>query len=104
MKPIQLKHLAIAVLLTVITTPLLADELKQGVNKGQELYTMGNEAYQNKDYVSALKYLFAYRVVNENELTSHEKFLTQLDKAIEISERKINVKETANQAGIILTS
>ena len=88
MKLVRLKRLIIAIWFVVNAPILSADEL-QDVNKEHEMYKMGNEAYQKKDYVSALKYLFAYRVANREELAKHDKFSTQIDEAIAISEKQI---------------
>ncbi|MFL0811618.1 MAG: hypothetical protein K6L76_14455 [Agarilytica sp.] len=67
----------------------LADDAPQEKSAYRNLYNNGITAYKNKDYVTALKYLFSYRLVNENKLVEHEKFSSQLDAAIEHSERKL---------------
>ena len=89
MKQIKLRRLVVAIWLVVNAPILLADELAQKINKNQMLYKKGYEAYQNKDYISALKYLYAYRVANENKLPEHENFTAQIDEAITISEHEI---------------
>jgi hypothetical protein len=58
-------------------------------NKNREIYNKGKYAYEKKDYVSALKYLFAYRLINEGELKKCKNLLIQLDKAIVDSEDKL---------------
>lgn len=48
-----------------------------------DLYKKGKNAYNNKNYVDALKYLYSYKVVNEDKLFELEpKFLKQLNSAI----------------------
>jgi len=56
---------------------------------GEDLYKIGQTAYSKKDYVTALKYLFAYKTLNENALLQNPSFLSDLNKSIEISEANI---------------
>ena len=84
------QRLALTVLLLGYFPFLFAeDAVEQSNSKARDIYRKGNDAYQNKDYVSALKYLYAYRVSNEKDLLEHKNFLSQLDEAIENSERQI---------------
>lgn len=53
-------------------------------------YDRGMKAYNEKDFLTALKYLFAYRSANEKVLRDNQAFLTKLDKAIEYCEMKLN--------------
>jgi hypothetical protein len=54
-----------------------------------DYYDIGMRAYKEEDFVSALKYLFAYRSANEGVLKQNESFLSRLDKAIEYCEKKL---------------
>ncbi|MBC8756347.1 hypothetical protein H2O64_16855 [Kordia sp. YSTF-M3] len=75
----------------------------QSSNNHSELYTKGNNAYKNKNYVDALKYLYSYKVINEQKLSNeHKDFLTKLNKAILDCERKLRqklivIRENENQ-------
>lgn len=52
-------------------------------NNENSLYDKGYNAYQNKNYVDGLKYLYAYKIVNERELASnHVDFFAKLNNAI----------------------
>ncbi|MCH8330265.1 MAG: hypothetical protein IH946_02620, partial [Bacteroidetes bacterium] len=68
----------------------------------KDLYTKGNNAYKNKNYVDALKYLYAYKVINERVLNEyHAEFLGKLNAAISNCELKLRqklvvVREKAN--------
>lgn len=55
----------------------------------EDLYKTGNEAYKKGDYVTALKYLFAYRTLKNDELTQHPDFLRSLDISISTAESKL---------------
>lgn len=89
MKIIILQCLIIAFSLAGNIFFVYADASPKNSDNEQTMYRMGNEAYLEKDYVSALKYLFAYRMVNEIELAKHKEFSAQIEEAIETSERKI---------------
>ncbi|MFM2368102.1 MAG: hypothetical protein RL619_398 [Bacteroidota bacterium] len=58
----------------------------------EDLYKIGQKAFNDKDYVTALKYLFAYKTLNIAELKKHKKFLDDLDTSIKISEDNIRTQ------------
>lgn len=53
-------------------------------------YDRGMKAYNEKDFLTALKYLFAYRSANEKVLKDNQDFLITLDKAIAYCEMKLS--------------
>jgi hypothetical protein len=55
----------------------------------EDLYKTGNEALKKEDYVTALKYLFAYRTLKSEELNKHPDFLRTLDASISTAESKL---------------
>ena len=74
-----MKVLAWIISLVVIAAPAF----------GADLYNTGREAFVKKDYVTALKYLFAYRTLYEKELLQQPEFLSKLDRSIVIAERQL---------------
>lgn len=74
-----MKFFIALILATVISCPAF----------GEDLYAIGNEALKKHDYITALKYLFAYRTLKESELKQHPDFLSKLDKSIADTEDKV---------------
>lgn len=58
-----------------------------------DLYKIGKEAYYKQDYVSALKNLYAYYVLNEVEINKHPDFKKRINDSISTSEAKIREKK-----------
>lgn len=68
--------------------------------KSDSYYLTGIEAYTRKDYVSALKYLFAYKLINIESFTAHaedEKFKKVLD-AITTCETELRLLSSTTKA------
>lgn len=74
-----------------------ADKTTQKSTDHRNIYDKGMTAYKNEDYVTALKYLFSYRLINEGKLVEHKEFSSQLNAAIEHSEKEL--RETIKLAG-----
>ena len=81
--------LGIALCFALSMQASFAEEVETKVVTLDEMYEKGNEAYKSKDYLTALKYLFAYRAVNEEKLSEHTEFSDQLNEAIATSESYI---------------
>lgn len=95
----------------VATTVLIivfgfTSNVMQSPSNNLELYTKGNNAYKNKNYVDALKYLYSYKVINEYKLSAgHKGFLAKLNNAIldcelKLRQRLVIIRENQNQTGI----
>lgn len=56
-----------------------------------DFYTTGKDALEKRDYVTALKYLFAYRTAKLQELETHPEFLAELERMIQLSEQELRV-------------
>lgn len=68
---------------------VLAKETETPQNDVDLYYQKGLKAYEKKDYISAIKFLFAYKVTHKKTLSSKSDFLTNLDKSIEYSEKQL---------------
>jgi len=87
----------------LIITFGFTSHIVQSSNNFGELYTKGKNAYKNKNYVDALKYLYSYKVINEHKLSDgHKDFLAKLNNAIldcefNLRQKLIVIRENENQ-------
>ena len=51
-----------------------------------EFYTMGKEAFEDRNCKVAINYLTQFKRLNENMISEHEEFFGQIDKKIETCE------------------
>jgi hypothetical protein len=69
----------------------LGDSVNTNAYEREDLYTAGVKAFRSEDYSTALKYLFAFRLLNKQRLMAANsdsviQFRTKLDNAIEVCE------------------
>ncbi len=82
---------AIALTLSLVS-PIVTTQEQDRPNQVIALanfYDVGMKAYKERDFIAALKYLFAYRSANEKALEDNQDFLSQLDNAIAFCEKKL---------------
>lgn len=91
MKPMNfLKNfLFSAAVLFVSIQPLLSAER-------QDLYDHGNKAFESRDYVTALKNLYAFYVINENALEAHPELKEKIETRITEAEAIIAIAVASN--------
>ncbi|AKP50834.1 hypothetical protein [Cyclobacterium amurskyense] len=98
----KLKKWIVASIFLIIAFSFTSNNAHYSNNFG-ELYNKGNNAYKNKNYVDALKYLYSYKVINEHKLSDgHKDFLKKLNIAILDCELKLRhklivIRENENQ-------
>ena len=61
----------------------------------QELYTKGKKAFEEEDFVAALKYLYAFKIISGEEFSKSPKFAAQIDERIRLSELQLRNALTA---------
>jgi hypothetical protein len=67
----------------------------------ENLYELGQKAYQSLDYINAIKYLYAYKTVNTDIFSKDPNKVKLIDAAISDSESKIKsiiAKSSATEA------
>lgn len=68
----------------------------------EDMYELGSRAVKEKDYVNIVKYLYAYRTINFQELQEKDsKLLKLIDDNIAIAEEKLRRTEVANNINAI---
>lgn len=82
------KQIIVCFVLVLMSTPAFG-EPPESSDKIQELYEKGKKAYETQEYSDALKYLYAFWVVSEQQLREYPELLTGVNERISISENKI---------------
>ena len=65
---------------------------KNEITKRHDLYVQGQKAFENKNYVDAIKYLNTYKLINEEQLTTFKGLEKNLEEQIEICETQLRRK------------
>lgn len=76
-------------LIFIMCTHLLLAEDEKGFAE-EQLYKNGLHALKQKDYVSGLKYLYAFRVINKAALEDHKDLAAKIDQNISFCEDILN--------------
>jgi hypothetical protein len=85
----NLTSLLVGLVAFVFVTSLSAQGAESSNDPTDVYYEKGREAYNNKDYIDAVKFLFAYKISHQDFLDKNPTFLTQLNAVIDDSETKL---------------
>ncbi len=103
---VLMKLLPVLLLMFAVTS--ISGQVKTSVKK--EYYTLGNEAYKNKDYIEAFKNLTLYLVFNDSYLAEKEpEFYKKLKSTLDYCEQVLRgkiiiIQENCNGSGGIPTT
>lgn len=63
----------------------------EGANNtpSNNFYELGKVAFEEDDYINAIKFLFAYKMRHEEELEDNPEFLAKIDSALDQSEKAL---------------
>lgn len=64
--------------------------------KRDDLYKEGNKAFESKDHVTALKKLYAFYVLNQEEIESNPEFKRKIEERISYSESLLTISFSSN--------
>lgn len=85
-----------AVLILLAVVPITV-----GAENNDELYASGKAAYEERNYVDALKYLYAYSKINQLKLEEHPEFAETLQSIISECEAILRLAIASNRSATI---
>ena len=97
------KIIVIISLVFILCTHLFFAEEENQFAEAQ-LYQDGLQAFNQKSYVSALKYLYAFRVINKVRLENHKDLEIKIDKHIAYCEDLLKRLSNLNTSGSLIGS